>query len=268
MRTIGRFELTPYRIRLGLDVLTGLVIVSVAFALAGLTWRIAGHAGTGAIMVPSAPRAAPVPDLAPALAFAPFGRPASNGDGAQPTTLQVTLKGLVYARPASLSVAWISAGSEQAKPLKVGDAVAGATIDAIEPRRVLLRNGGRVESLTFPDPFAVQSAPAAGGAPPQPGQAPAPAAPGAPAVAPAPPSAPTGDLMSKFDARPVSGGYQVGGNAPPGLQPGDVVQSVNGTQLANSDAARSAFAAAQQAGNAQIQIVRDGKRVTLTVPIR
>jgi type II secretion system protein I len=43
----------PRQARTTLDLLTGAVVVSVAFALAGLTWRIAGHAGTGAITVPS-----------------------------------------------------------------------------------------------------------------------------------------------------------------------------------------------------------------------
>jgi general secretion pathway protein C len=74
--------------------------------------------------------------------------------------------------------------------------------------------------------------------------------------------------MARFDARPVSGGYQVGGNAPPGMQAGDVLQSVNGTKLGSPDAARDAFARAQTAGTAQIQILRDGKNLTLTVPIR
>ena len=46
-------SLTPRQARTALDILTGLVVISVAFALAGLTWRLAGHAGTGAISVPS-----------------------------------------------------------------------------------------------------------------------------------------------------------------------------------------------------------------------
>ena len=77
--------LTPRQARTALDVLTGLVVISVAVALAGLTWRIAGHAGTGAITVPSG-RSAPAiaPDIAPALALAPFGK-VSSTDAAQAT---------------------------------------------------------------------------------------------------------------------------------------------------------------------------------------
>ena len=271
MIALNRFDFGPERIRTALTLLTtALVVISVAFALAGLTWRLAGHAGTGAITVPATSRVAPPPDLAPALALAPFGRAAANAEGAPPTSLPLELKGLVFAQPTSLATAFIAAGAT--KSYAVGDVVAGATIEAIQVKRVLLRNAGRVESLAFPDPLASATpAPptatgrAAGVAPPPaPSTAPPPLA-----SIPAPNAAPAaGAFMQKFDARPVTGGYQVGANAPAGLQPGDVVQLVNGAQLGNPDVARDAFAKAQQEGNAQIQILRDGKRITLTVPIR
>jgi general secretion pathway protein C len=255
---LSRFELTPYRQRVALTLFAGAMVVSVAFALAGLTWRLAGHAGTGAITVPPAQRVSPVPDLAPALALAPFGR-AAAGEGAQPTGLALQLRGLVYAQPQSLAAAFISESGAQPKPFRVGDAVQSATIEAIERHRVLLRNGGRLEALAFPDPFA-KATPT-----PVPGAAtvaqPAPVA----SVAPAPT---TPDLLARLDARPVSGGLQIGENAPPGLRAGDVVQRVNGGALTSPDAAREALARAQAAGSAQVQILRDGKPVTLTVPIR
>lgn len=274
---LRRFDLTPYRQRIVLRVATGAVIVSVAWALAGLTWRLAGHAGTGAVTVPQtrAGRAATVPDLSPAIALAPFGR-GQNVDAAPPTTLALQLRGIILARPETLSTAFISANGEPAKPFRVGDAVLTGTIEAIQRARVLLRNGGRVESLAFPDPLgqaqaAAQPQPAlatgrAAGAlpPPAPSTAPPPLA-----VAPPPNGTPqTAELMTKFDATPTSGGYAVGANAPPGLQPGDVVQLLNGQPLGNPQVARDAFARAQQSGQAQIQILRDGKRLTLTVPIR
>lgn len=52
------------------------------------------------------------------------------------------------------------------------------------------------------------------------------------------------------------------------MQPGDVITSVNGTQMTDTQAANAAFAAAQASGSAQIQILRDGRRITLTVPLR
>lgn len=270
------FALTPYHQRLALRVFTGAVIVSIAWALAGLTWRLAGHAGAGAITVPvSTGRAVAVPDLAPAIALAPFGRPSAT-DAAPATTLALKLNGTIIAQPESLSSAFIAANGEAPKPFKVGDAILSATVESIQRYRVLLRNGGRVESLSLPDPFGLQAA----------AQAPAPnlatgrpagaLPPAAPSTAPPPlatvpnpnGTATTAELMSKFDARPTSGGYAIGAKAPPGLQQGDVLQTVNGQQLGNPDIARDAFAKAQSAGTAQIQILRDGKRLTLSVPIR
>lgn len=259
---LRRFELTPYRTRLGLDVLAGLVVVSVAVALAHLTWRLAGHADVGAITVPATRGAAPVPDLGPALALAPFGRGGIDGEGAVPTGLALQLKGIVFARPAELSVAYIQVGTEVAKPFRTGEGVSGATIQAIQPTRVLLSNGGRIEFLAFPDPFARPGA--------TPGAAPAPASSGNPVAAapPAPPAPSAEAVLQRFDAQPVSGGYRIGANAPPGLQQGDVLQQLNGTPLTTPDAARAAISGAQASGTAQIQIMRDGRPVTLTVPIR
>lgn len=259
MIVFRRFEMTPYRVRLALDALTALVILSIAFALAGLTWRLAGYTGTGAITVPPSSRPAAVPDMAPAIALAPFGKGAVALDGAQPTTLQVMLKGIVFARPETLSVAWIAQGTEAAKPYRIGEAVAGAPIEVIQVNRVLVRNAGRVEFIAFPQPV--------GTTPPAPV-----IASGAPVPPPptpnAPPSIDPAQFMQRMNATPVSGGYQVGQNAPPGLRAGDVVRQLNGAPLTSPDAARDALTAAQSSGTAQIQIVRDGKPLTITVPIR
>ncbi|MCD2325097.1 signaling protein [Sphingomonas sp. IC-56] len=259
------FTLTPRQARTLLDVLTGAVVVSVAFALAGLTWRIAGHASTGAITVPSG-RSAPAvaPDVAAALALAPFGK-ASATEAAQATTMPLELKGVVAAVPASLSTAFIAVSGQPATAFHVGEAVNGATIQAILRDRVILSAGGRSEFLAFPDPTltpAQRQAAAAQG--PQPGAA----APGGTTAPAAPPAAGTAALLQRFDASPVNGGYRIGDNGPPGMVAGDVIQSVNGTSLSDQTAAQAAFAAAQSSGSAQIQILRDGKRLTLTVPLR
>lgn len=258
---LRRFDLSPYRQRIVLNVFTGAVIVSVAFALAGLTWRLMGHADVGAIAVPPVRTAAPVPDLAPALALAPFGRTGTDGEGATPTTLQLTLKGIVFARPAELSIAYIQVGTEAMKPFKVGEVVGGATIGAIQINRVILNNGGRSEFLAFPDPFAT------------PGTTPAPvAAAGNAVTSAAPPIAPTSPtpeaMLQRLGATPAEGGYRIGIGAPAGLQQGDVIQQLNGTPLTAPDAARAAIAGAQASGTAQIQILRNGRSVTVSVPMR
>ncbi|AQR73578.1 type II secretion system protein N [Sphingomonas sp. LM7] len=264
-------SLTPRQARTGLDLLTGLVVISVAVALAGLTWRLAGHAGTGAITIPSG-RSGPAvaPDIAPVIALAPFGKVAT-ADAAQPTSLPLELKGVIAAVPAELSTAFIAVGGAAAAPFHVGEVVNGATIQSILRDRVILSANGRSEYLAFPDPTlspeqrqAAQNQ-AAQATTQQPVTAPAPGAPPPPS---APPAAAAAALLQRFDASPVSGGFRIGDNGPPGMVAGDVIQSVNGTSLGDPNAANAAFASAQASGSAQIQILRDGKRLTLTVPLR
>ena len=246
------------------DWLAAAAIVSVAFALAGLVWRIAGHADTGAITVPSDARARAVTvDSGPALAWAPFGSPTA-ADATSPTGIQAILKGVVFARPAELSISFVSLGNEPAKPYKVGDALAGAQVTEIRRDRIILNNGGRLEYLAFPDPF--------GQATPTPGAAPAPAPAGqpmaqpAPAAAPPPPTAQA--VLSRLNATPVAGGYAIGANAPPGMRSGDVVQSVNGAAMTDQSAVNAAIASAAASGQAQVTILRDGKPITVSIPIR
>lgn len=245
------------------DWLAAAAIVSVAFALAGLVWRIAGHADTGAITVPSDARARTVTvDSGPAVAWAPFGSPTA-ADATSPTGIQAVLKGVVFARPAELSISFVSIGNEPAKPYKVGDALAGAQVTEIRRDRIILNNGGRLEYLAFPDPF--------GQATPTPG-APAPAPAGQPMAAPAPAAAappPSAQaVLSRLNATPVAGGYAIGANAPPGMRQGDVVQSVNGAAMTDQSAVNAAIAGAAASGQAQVTILRDGKPITVSIPIR
>lgn len=253
-------DLSPRQARTVLDIATAAVVVSVAIALAGLTWRIAGHASTGAVTVPSGARPAAQPaDLTAALAFAPFGKGAAS-EASPATALPLKLRGVFAASPAELSVAYIEVSGDPAKPFRVGEAVGGGTIEGILRDRVLLRVDGRVEYLAFPDPTLTaeqQAATATKPAPQQPQTA-------QPAIV--PPPAAAAALASLAPA--PGGGLQVGASAPPGLQPGDVITSINGTAISSQANAASALSAAQQRGSAQIQITRDGKPVTLTVPTR
>jgi general secretion pathway protein C len=75
-------------------------------------------------------------------------------------------------------------------------------------------------------------------------------------------------MLQRFGATPSDGGYKIGSNAPPGLSAGDVILSLNGTPLTDPAAAGAAYAGAQANGSATIQILRDGKRLTLSLPIR
>lgn len=259
-------DLNPRQVRTALDVLAAAVIVSVAFALAGLTWRIAGHAGTGAIVVPQRSAASGAVDVAPALALNPFGR-ASASAATQATALQLRLTGVIAAEPASLSTAFIAVGAEPANAFSVGQQVGGATIEGILRDRVILNNNGAIEYLAFPDPTltpqqqATVNQPAA-----QPGQPGQPAA-GQPGTPP-PPNAQAATLLTRLNASPAQGGYAIGENPPAGLQQGDVIQTVNGVALNDPAAATAALSAAQASGTATITLMRNGQRITLTVPTR
>jgi len=253
--------LSPRQTRTALDIATAAVVVSVAIALAGLTWRIAGHASTGAVTVPSGARSLAAPaDVTAALAFAPFGKGAIT-DASQATALPLKLRGVFAASPADLSVAYIEVGGEPAKAFRIGEVPGGGTIEGILRDRVLLRVNGRIEFLAFPDPMLTADQQADAAAKPAAAQ---PA--GAQTTTAAPPPAAAAALAGLAPA--PGGGLQVGDSAPPGLQPGDVITSINGTAISSQASAASALAAAQQRGSAQIQITRDGKPVTLTVPTR
>jgi general secretion pathway protein C len=251
-------ELSPRQARTSLDLVTGAVVVSVAIALAGLTWRIAGHASTGAVTIPSGARPVTVTaDVTPALDFAPFGKGAAT-DATQATALPLKLKGVFAAVPATLSVAYIEVGGEAAKPFRVGEAPGGGTIEGILRDRVILRVAGRIEYLAFPDPALTTEQQQKAAAPPAP-----------PPAAPVPAAAPAGAAAALAAMTPApGGGMQVGANAPPGLQTGDVITSIGGTPLTSPASAATAFAAAQARGSVQVQITRDGKPVTLTIPTR
>jgi general secretion pathway protein C len=273
-------SLSPRQTRTALDLLTAAMVISVAFALAGLTWRIAGHVDTGAITVPSGNSApAASANVSPVIALAPFGK-ASGSEASQPTALPLTLQGVVAADPASMSTAFIAVTGQPAAPFHIGQNINGATIAGILRDRVILNNNGRTEYLTFPDPNATPAPGAAPGqtttvalqpggrslnGPPQP-------LPSAPQQNPPPQIASTGPgtaaLLQRFNATPAAGGYRIGNAGVPGLVAGDILMSVNGTALSDPNAAGAAFTAAQSSGSATIQVIRDGKRLTLTVPLR
>lgn len=141
--------------RIGVDIATGLVVASVAVALAGLTWRIAGDAGD---VVAPAPIAAVNPvapgpaDLGGALALAPFGRSAV---AAGPTSLGVELRGILLADPRSASTVLIGTPGGPTVAYTMGQTITGgATIDAIAIDHVALRVADRLETLSFPKPGA------------------------------------------------------------------------------------------------------------------
>ena len=104
--------MTPQEIRFTVNGLTGLVVLSVAAALANLTWRFAGEAGgpsavTAAMDAYVAP--APPPDVSGMINLPPFGKAMVAASAAAPPP-DLILNGVLLANPMSASSALIAAG--------------------------------------------------------------------------------------------------------------------------------------------------------------
>ncbi|MFJ6023506.1 type II secretion system protein N [Brevundimonas sp. NPDC092305] len=267
------------------------VVVSVALGVARLTWRLVGwDDGRETVWTPAA--LAPMGgqgggELASILGWAPFGG-GGGSDGLPISNLGLVLKGVVYA-PAGGSTALISAGEGPVQIFSVGDTPIGsAIIEAIESDRVILNTGGRREALLLPQAAGAPGSTSAA-TPVVSGPAATPAA--APDAQPAPTaSSPVGSSPTTATRTPGSAtspaaamttmgvasspqGYVVSADSPPqilraGLKAGDVIRSLNGQTLGDPTRDRQVFESAAGAGRARVEILRDGRSMTLTVPLR
>ncbi len=170
--------MTPRQVRIGVDVLTVAMVVSVAVALAHLTWRVAGDPGTGLDAAPIAtPPSQPV-DLGPVIASTPFGTVVTQA-AAVGGPLQ--LRGVMFAHPESASVALISIGGGPAKGYRAGEAVGGSVVDAVAIDHVVLRGNG-AQTLALANSGARATGVTSAPTPPPVTTPPASTAPNAPSV--------------------------------------------------------------------------------------
>jgi type II secretory pathway component PulC len=151
-------------------------VISVAAALANLTWRLAGDAeGPSAInaameaFVPPAP----APDISGMINLPPFGR-VMAGTAMVSAPAGLTLHGVLMTNPPTQSSAIIASGGREANSYRLGDAVgAGMILDAISVDYVVLRLGAQYFMLYFPgDERAKQAVAVPPGMASQPGAAP------------------------------------------------------------------------------------------------
>jgi general secretion pathway protein C len=266
--------MTPHQASRAADIFTGIVVASVAVALAGLTWRLVGQGSADTAIPATVSR--PVPpsaDISPALALAPFGRP--DAASAQPTSLGLVLRGIMLADPHSASLAMIAPNGGRPVSYAIGQSIpGGAMLEDISLSRVLLRVNGRLERLDLPKLStagdAIPSAPVAGPAMPSAGgNQPVISIPGAP---------PTGDsgplaLLGKLGAAPDGGAYRVGAEPSPeakraGLLPGDVIERINGLPATAVVSDRQLIAQVLAAGPAQVDVLRGGKRISFSFALR
>ncbi|OYW39606.1 MAG: hypothetical protein B7Z42_05630 [Brevundimonas sp. 12-68-7] len=288
------------RDEIALRVVSVLVVGSIAWALAALTWRLTGwdDGRTEVAVAESLPplgaqAGGPDADVARIVSLAPFGGGAGAVGGLPTSSLGLVLKGVLSAYPPSASTALIAVG-EGLVPVAVPKI--DAVELAIEIDHVILNVGGTRERLDFPAPVvtpdAASSTPGAGitVAPVQPpAQTPeaaaavAAASPVASAAAaaarPVPPpldSGATPNVAAAAGAAGVSAssaGYRIGPNPSAelrrfGLQPGDLIESLNGQPVGDAASDQQLFERARSAGQARVVVVRGGRRLTLNFPLR
>jgi general secretion pathway protein C len=274
---------TPRDQRLAADIFTGAVIVSVAIALAGLTWRLAAGIGKPASPAPLAMMPNPQTDITPIVALAPFGNGASGAP--IPTTMPFELKGVLMAVPSNLSSALIApSGGGASISYRIGQPLpGGGTIETIGLDNVIFAVSGHREILTFPKPGQGPAASTGGAASPPAAMTIGPNGSLVPAqqstaVLPPIPSAPASGfspqaMLDSLAAQPTDDGYRVGSGLAPtvraaGLQPGDVVQRVNGAKLGNPATDQQLLAAAMRTGTIRLDVMRGGQQITLAFPAR
>jgi general secretion pathway protein C len=79
-------------------------------------------------------------------------------------------------------------------------------------------------------------------------------------------------ILSALGATPAPDGFHVNAPSGPmrmaGLQPGDVLQRINGMAMADLAANPGALQAAMANGTARIELMRAGQPLTLSIPLR
>jgi general secretion pathway protein C len=213
------------------------------------------------------------------------------------STLGLVLKGILMAYPPSASTALIAVGEGPAAIYGVGQTPVGdAVIESIEVDHVILSSGGARQRLDFPAPVAIDPATVSGATPGagitvtpvQPSQSPeaaaalamsSPVASAAAAAQQAPRVADAGatpDIAAAAGAAGVTAtaaGYRIGPNPSPelrrfGLQPGDVIETLNGQAVSGASSDQQLIERARSAGQARVVILREGRRLTVNLPLR
>ncbi len=198
------------------------------------------------------------------------------------TSLRLILRGVVASEDPRLAAALIADASGRERTYRVGERLpGGAELVAVRPREVVLRRGGRLETLRLPrqGPEGT-SATASGGAAPPSAAAPRPAADAAAVVRryrerflQNPRS--VMDLVQgtpeRRDGRLV--GFRIRSARDPealrrlGLRPGDVVTAVNGRSLADPRQRMRLLEELTSAETLTVELLRQGTPYQLTIPV-
>lgn len=281
--------------------LNGLLVLLLAYALAGISWRLwpqsPANNGTHLLAVattPSTTAAQPGAGLATVAALHLFGEsaavqatPAPSVIDAPETRLSLTLKGIVSG-PAGIAL--IAEGSATEEVYRVGDALpGGAMLHEVLTDKVILQRGGRFETLTLPRERAeladVPSTASEAGR----GNASGNAREGSPRGSGGAVSEQLRTLrdvvvndpqqaFTLVQAQPVmEGGVMKGYRVNPGkerklflgsgLRAGDVVTSVNGIALSDTAQLASLFSQFKSADSFNLVVERGGRQTNLTIDL-
>ncbi len=271
-----------------------LFVLLLAYSLAGISWRLWPLPQDARLLVTTthtqgftATKASGLDSVA-ALhllgeASVVESAPVAAVIDAPETRLSLTLKGIVAVSAAAEGRALIAEGSAEEKVYKVGDALSGgAVLHEVLSDKVILKRGGRFETLTLPRERAIQTdsiSPAKT----------------SPSARPNPSRANAGgsvnqqlrtlrdsiaanpqEAFSLIQAQPVmEGGAIKGYRVNPGkqrrlfhgtgLRAGDVVTSVNGIALSDAAQMASLFEQFKTADSFDLLVERGGRQTSLTV---
>ena len=219
-------------------------------------------------------------DLAGTMAFAPFGR-AKGAAAATPVAMEIavdlTLLGITLAENADASRAIIGTPDGTTDSFGIGQTLpSGATLAAVNPDHVVIRNGDAETILYFPTDPAASAQPNV------------PLSTGPDLVNLIPVSAPTPSALltgiklamnhdpegyiAGLGLAPDAGGYRVQADLDDalrqaGLQTGDLIASVNGAAPGDPERDLAILDTVAAAGTAVLRVERDGQTLTLTVPL-
>jgi len=292
---LRRFEVSPRLI----SWINVLFVLLLAYTLAGISWQLwPQQSGSQALLLPStstgytgsaASGAAQLDAVAAmhlfGVAAAPEAVPQPTVVDAPETRLSLTLKGIVALSEGGDGRALIAAGSATEKVYKVGDSVSGgAILHEVLSDKVILKRGGRFETLTLPRERAKLSASSS--------SAQDTVNSGAGTITPGPRGAVMQQLSTLRDriaedpqqafdlvqVQPVMEagtikGYRVNPGKQrrlfhgTGLRAGDVVTSVNGIALSDPAQMATLFAQFKSASRFDLTVERGGRPTSLTIDL-
>ena len=266
--------------------------LAIAYVIANTGLILMGEAGNesnstakASQVVNSTQSMPPAPSLNSLIQRDLFGQSDSIGTASAsapttPTRLPLNLRAVFVSTDPGQSTAIISQRNNSGKLYSPGDMLPGsAKLASIEATRVILSRAGTREELAFKSDFKAKKGIQAATIAPQ----------RAAQTSSAAPANPQSNALQQINAqlaqdpdetlekmgvsRRSEGGYRIGSTAnqpflaQSGLQPGDVVLSINGRPLGDINVDRLALTNLANAGSVSVELLRNGQTLTIKTRI-